>query len=143
MLLDTTKPRWSTGPWPASTVEAPDDETEAFELAQRIGASDVGSVTLDAVELGVEDLCRSYTATTPEEILGTVRRYRRAIAHLLDGRATLAERRRLMVLGGWVSLLAACVHVDLGSTFIKTSCGARRSGGAGSSCAGIGAGPFR
>ncbi len=100
-----------TAPEPAWTA---DDETEAFELAQRIEASDVGSVTLDAVELGVEDLCRSYTATTPGELLGTVRRYRRGVARLLDGRATLAERRRVMVLGGWVSLLAACVHVDLG-----------------------------
>src|SRR3989454_4632456 len=33
---------------------------------------------------------------------------------LLDARATLAQRRQLMVLGGWASLLAACVHVDLG-----------------------------
>src|SRR5437870_2628332 len=77
-------------------------------------ASDVGSVTLESLELGVENLCRSYTDTRPEELLGPVRRYRRAIGHLLGARATLAQRRRLMVLGGWVSLLAACVHVDLG-----------------------------
>jgi hypothetical protein len=32
---------------------------------------------------------------------------------LLDGRATLAQRRRLMVSGGWLSLLAATCLIDL------------------------------
>jgi transcriptional regulator with XRE-family HTH domain len=94
--------------------EPADHEREALELAQRIEASDIGSVTLEGLELGIDNLCRSYTTLRPEELLGPVRRYRAAVDRLLDARATLVQRRQLMVLGGWVSLLAACVHVDLG-----------------------------
>ncbi|MGH3622545.1 MAG: XRE family transcriptional regulator, partial [Sciscionella sp.] len=32
---------------------------------------------------------------------------------LLDARTTLAEHRRLLVVGGWLSLLGATVHIDL------------------------------
>src|SRR5258708_6778414 len=104
----------------AMHLERPGTLPLAELIAQRRQAmdlsptSDIGSVTLEGLELGIDNLCRSYTTARPEELLGPVRRYRGAVDRLLDARATLAQRRQLMVLGGWVSLLAACVHVDLG-----------------------------
>jgi transcriptional regulator with XRE-family HTH domain len=96
---------------------APDvthDEMEALELLQRVEASDVGPATLEGLTLAVDDLCRRYPITPPEVLLGWVRQYRHHVSRLLEARATLTQRRHLMVIGGWLSLLAACVHVDLG-----------------------------
>lgn len=47
----------------------------------------------------------------------------RQISSLLDGRATLVQRRRLLTAAGWLALLAATLHVDLGQ---RTAAGAAR-----------------
>jgi hypothetical protein len=39
--------------------------------------------------------------------------YLRYVGRLLDARMTLAEHRRLLVVGGWLSLLAATTLIDL------------------------------
>lgn len=88
--------------------------TELLELAARAEASDVGPTTLDLVDLSVEELARAYTRAPPADLLRTVRIRAREIGGLLDGRATLAQRRRLLVAAGWLALLAATLHVDLG-----------------------------
>jgi transcriptional regulator with XRE-family HTH domain len=88
--------------------------TELLELAARAEASDVGAVTLELVELSVDRLARSYTRVPPDELLRDVRTRARQIGRLLDGRATLAQRRRLITAAGWLALLAATLHVDLG-----------------------------
>jgi transcriptional regulator with XRE-family HTH domain len=90
-----------------------DAELEAIELGDRARSGDMSSATLDGLELQVHELCRRYTRVPPVDLLGDVRRCRRAIFGLLDARATLRQRRRLMVTAGWVSLLAACLHVDV------------------------------
>jgi hypothetical protein len=43
-----------------------------------------------------------------------VRTRARQVSSPLDGRATLAQRRRLLTAAGWLALLAATLHVDLG-----------------------------
>ncbi|MGH3671781.1 MAG: hypothetical protein ACRDSH_14280, partial [Pseudonocardiaceae bacterium] len=48
------------------------------------------------------------------ELLRDVRTSARQIGRLLDGRATLTQRRRLLIDAGWTALLAATLHVDLG-----------------------------
>ena len=101
------------GSEPAVHDEA-DDELEALELARRVDASDASPVTLDGLEAAVHGLCRSYATTQPLELLTSVRKHRRYVSSLLDARTTLAQRRQLMVTGGWLSLLAACVLTDLG-----------------------------
>lgn len=93
---------------------ADDLDVELLELNRRAEASDVGGSVLHAVDLAVADLARRYIRTPPAELLTMVRRRSRDVVRLLDGRATLAQRRRLLVAGGWLSLLAATVHVDLG-----------------------------
>lgn len=88
--------------------------SELLELAARAEASDVGPTTLDLMDLAVDELARAYTRAPPVELLRDVRSRASQIGALLDGRATLAQRRRLLVAAGWLALFAATLHVDLG-----------------------------
>ncbi|MFI1359231.1 helix-turn-helix domain-containing protein [Streptomyces sp. NPDC020898] len=90
-----------------------DDEMDAWELARRVQASDVGNATLERLEHTFDRLAMAYPRATPEDLLRQVRKHSGYVVKLLDGRKTLAEHRRLLVLGGWLSLLAATVHIDL------------------------------
>lgn len=91
----------------------PDDELDAFELARRVAASDVGADTLFQLEAAVDDLAVAYPSTAPPVLLYRVRRHLSYVATLLDAKKTLTEHRRLLVAGGWLSLLAATCHIDL------------------------------
>ncbi|MEU1786695.1 helix-turn-helix transcriptional regulator [Streptomyces sparsogenes] len=99
--------------WSISHDLADDDEQEAWELARRVEASDVGPQTLKRLECAFDDLATAYPVTPPQELLQRVRRHCSYVARLLDGRKTLAEHRRLLVVGGWLSLLGATLHIDL------------------------------
>jgi transcriptional regulator with XRE-family HTH domain len=97
----------------AAATQRADDETEAWELARLAEASDVGAATLDRIEQAVDGLAIAYPGTPPAELLGRVRQHLGYVARLLDARKTLAEHRRLLVAGGWLSLLAATCAIDL------------------------------
>lgn len=99
-----------------------DAELEAIELGNRARSGDVSAVTLEGLEIAVHDLCRRYTTVPPAELLDDVRRWRRTLFGPLDARATLRQRRRLMVAAGWLSLLAACLHVDMGQHAAAVAC---------------------
>jgi transcriptional regulator with XRE-family HTH domain len=92
-----------------------DDEIAALELARRAEASDIGSGTVERLELIVDDLAIAYPATPPADLLVRVRTHLGYIGRLLDARSTLSQHRRLLVSGGWLSLLAATCLVDLHS----------------------------
>jgi transcriptional regulator with XRE-family HTH domain len=94
-------------------VPAPGDEVSALELARHAAASDVGGATLGRLEQGVDDLAVSYPGTPPAELLVRIRGYLGYVIGLLDARKTLAEHHRLLVAGGWLSLLAATCLIDL------------------------------
>lgn len=99
---------------PAAAALVPgDDETEAWELARRAAATDIGVATIERLEQAVDELAIAYPGTPPAELLGRVRQYLGYVARLLDARKTLAEHRRLLVAGGWLSLLAATSAIDL------------------------------
>jgi hypothetical protein len=53
-------------------------------------------------------------ASRATELLHSVRTSAHQIGSLLDGRATLTQRRRLLTAAGWLALLASTLHVDLG-----------------------------
>ncbi|MEV6350912.1 hypothetical protein AB0M08_46855, partial [Actinoplanes sp. NPDC051851] len=55
----------------------------------------------------------SYATSPPVDLLSRVRRHLRYVDQLLAGRATLGRHRRLLVVGGWLSMLRATLHVDL------------------------------
>ncbi|GAB3808078.1 helix-turn-helix domain-containing protein [Micromonospora zhanjiangensis] len=92
---------------------APGNELKAWELARRVEASDVGTETVERLERAVDELAGAYPTTRPAELLTAVRAYLAYLPRLLDGRATLTTRRRLIVAGGWLALLRATVHIDL------------------------------
>lgn len=96
-----------------TTVLPGGDEIAALELARHAEASDVGNGTCERLELAVDDLATAYPSTAPAVLLPRVRDHLAYVTRLLDGRATLAQRRRLLVAGGWLSLLAATVLIDL------------------------------
>jgi hypothetical protein len=95
------------------TTMAEDDEFEALELARRVAASDVSTTTLTGLEEAFDRLAIAYQRTPPTVLLREVRRYLRYVGQVIDKRATLAQRRRLVVVGGWLSLLAATIDIDL------------------------------
>src|SRR2546425_5853781 len=90
-----------------------DDEMDAWELARRVQASDVGSATLERLERAFDGLAMAYPKADPAELLRHVRKHSAYVVKLLDGKKTLSEHRRLLVIGGWLSLLGATVHIDL------------------------------
>lgn len=106
---------WST---PAPSL---DDEVAAIELVRRVRASDVGDETLTRLELAFDELAMAYPVTPPAELLMRLRNHLAYVNTLMDGRTTLAERKRLIVVGGWLSLLAATVHVDLNQPAAATA----------------------
>lgn len=89
------------------------DEIAAIELARRAVASDVGDATCERIELAADGMAVAYHRTPPSELLPRVRAHLGYVTGLLDSRATLAQRRRLLVSGGWLSLLASTVLTDL------------------------------
>lgn len=97
---------------PSPAVLAGDDEIAAFELARRAGASDAGDGTCERLELAVDDLATAYPRTPPGDLLPRVRAHLGYVTGLLGGRVTLGQHRRLLVSGGWLSLLAATLLID-------------------------------
>jgi len=89
------------------------DELAAIELSRRAAASDVGGETLTRLEAAFDDLAIAYPVTPPSVLLVRLRQHLSYVEKLTDARKTLAEHRRLLVVGGWLSLLAATVHIDL------------------------------
>ncbi|WP_225994100.1 helix-turn-helix domain-containing protein [Actinomadura rudentiformis] len=98
----------------AVTHDALGETMETIELARRVAATDVGDETLVALEMTVDDLASAYPSSAPDELLARTRQHLAYVSQLMDARMTLAERRRLVVVGGWLSLLAATCDVDLG-----------------------------
>lgn len=99
-------------PWYAP-IATEDDELEALELMRRVDASDVGEETLQRLESIVDELAVAYPRTPPLVLLGRIRKHLGYVNRLFDGRKTLAEHQRLLVIAGWLSLLGATVHIDL------------------------------
>src|SRR5271155_1603989 len=89
------------------------DEIAALDLVRQAEASQVGSGTVEWLELAVDDLATAYPGTPSAVLLDRVRGYLGYVSRLLDARTTLAEHRRLLVVGGWLSLLAATTLIDL------------------------------
>lgn len=113
LIPDAYSPPHSRSGW--ITVAAPegDDEFDAFELARRVSASDVGNETLNRLEHAFDELAMKYPVSPPQELLKRVRKHSAYVSHLIDARMTLAEQRRLYVVGGWFQLLGATLHIDL------------------------------
>jgi transcriptional regulator with XRE-family HTH domain len=101
----------------AATMHTPaedtDAEIEAIELLRRVTASDVSHETLDRLEAATDRMATAYATTPPADLLPRVRRHLDYVTSLLDARSTLGQRRQLVVVGGWLALLRATLHIDL------------------------------
>jgi transcriptional regulator with XRE-family HTH domain len=89
------------------------DEIAALELGRLVETTEVGTGTVERLELAVDELAIAYPSTPSAELYGRLRGYLSYVSRLLDARMTLAEHRRLLVVGGWMSLLAATTLIDL------------------------------
>ncbi|HEY5834573.1 helix-turn-helix domain-containing protein [Streptomyces sp.] len=113
-LLTSDTPPATANAWITnSSTPFHDDELDAWELSRRVRASDVGTETLNRLERAFDDLAMAYPKSPPQTLLQRVRKHSAYVAQLLDARKTLAEHRRLLVVGGWFSLLGATLHIDL------------------------------
>jgi len=100
-------------PQPAMIRDDDDDEIAAVELGRLVEVTEVGTGTVERLELAVDELAIAYPSTPSAELYGRVRGYLRYVGGLLDARMTLGEHRRLLAVGGWLSLLAATTLIDL------------------------------
>lgn len=89
------------------------DEIAALELSRRVTASDIGNATLVQLEQAFDSLAVEYQMTPPSALLPRIRGHLGYVTQLMDSRKTLAEHVRLTAVGGWLSLLAATVNIDL------------------------------
>jgi transcriptional regulator with XRE-family HTH domain len=89
------------------------DEIDALELGRRVAASDLSAETLQRLEDAVDELASRYSSTPPDLLLPQVRQHLAYVSRLIEVRKTLGQHRRLLVAGGWLSLLGATVHIDL------------------------------
>ncbi|MBZ4321605.1 helix-turn-helix transcriptional regulator [Streptomyces huiliensis] len=113
LIPDAYAPTQPPSTWLTAVPPASDDEFDAYELARRVGASDVGKETLGRLESAFDELAMKYPVSPPQELLDRVRKHSVYVAHLMDARMTLAEQRRLHIVGGWFQLLGATLHIDL------------------------------
>lgn len=97
----------------ADGVPTDDDSLDALELARRVTASDVSTETLDRLEAAFDDLATCYGTARPDELLARTRHHLAYVNRLVDARKTLDQHRRLLVVGGWLSLLAGTISIDL------------------------------
>lgn len=118
---DFSSPPQTPHAWLAATEPNSDDEFDAIELARRVAASDVGKETLTRLENAFDELAMRYPKSPPQDLLERVRKHSAYVAHLMDARMTLAEQRRLYVVGGWFQLLGATLHIDLNQEHAATS----------------------
>ncbi|WP_432095856.1 helix-turn-helix transcriptional regulator [Streptomyces sp. bgisy100] len=121
LIPDTYAPPQLPNTWLAVTPPASDDEFDAYELARRVGASDVGKETLRRLENAFDELAMKYPVSPPQELLERVRKHSAYVAQLMTERMTLAEQRRLYIVGGWFQLLGATLHIDLSQDHAATA----------------------
>jgi hypothetical protein len=80
-----------------------DDEFDAYELARRAATNDVGNAALDGLEQAADRHAVAYQGTAPRLLLPDIRRHLHYVGQLIDKRATLDQRRRLLTVSGWLS----------------------------------------
>ncbi|HEV3292101.1 MAG TPA: helix-turn-helix domain-containing protein, partial [Streptosporangiaceae bacterium] len=98
---------------PGGVRAVAEDEIAALELTRHATASDVGAATVEQIEQAVDSLAVAYPGTPPTVLLARVRAHLGYVTGLLERRVTFAEHGRLLVAGGWLSLLAATCLIDL------------------------------
>jgi hypothetical protein len=98
-------------------------DLDLIELARRAEASDLGSGTLDLLNVAVDGMCGDYPGADAAALSARAGQHLRYVTRLLGGRVTLAQHRELLVLAGWLSALIACTCYDTGDAVAaRTAC---------------------
>lgn len=91
---------------------------ESAMFGQRWEESDLGSTTLEHLDLEVQRFGLSYLHTPPEQLFVQVRECRQRVSVMVAGRQTLGQRQHLCVVGGWLSGLMGSLALDLGDSTV-------------------------
>jgi tetratricopeptide (TPR) repeat protein len=91
-----------------------DEVAEAKALALHAEASDIGAGTMETIDQKVDRYCRDYPTTSPALLAPRIQRRLHEVKRLLSGKVTLSQHRHLLVAGGWLSVLLACLQFDMG-----------------------------
>jgi hypothetical protein len=102
-----------SGPQDLIVVQEPNSD-DVLELARQAEASDLGGGTLEVIDRTVDRFCRDYPTAAPSVLVPRVEQRLRFLVKLLDGKVTLGQHRHLLVAGGWLATLLACLQFDLG-----------------------------
>ncbi len=88
---------------------------DTLELVSRLQRSDMDEATLNALRFMADSLCSGYAAMPAEQLLDEGKVWLRKLTEAQGQRLTLSQHREVLVLGGWVALLLACVEYDTGN----------------------------
>jgi hypothetical protein len=88
---------------------------DTLELVSRLQRSDMDDATLNGLRVLSDTLCSEYPFTPAEQLLTEGRAWLDRITQALSQRLTLRQHREVLVLGGWITLLIACVEHDTGN----------------------------
>ena len=86
-----------------------------LELVSRLQRSDMDDATLNGLRVLSDTLCSEYPSTPANQLLTEGRAWLGRITQALSQRLTLQQHREILVLGGWITLLIACVEHDTGN----------------------------
>jgi transcriptional regulator with XRE-family HTH domain len=107
----------------ASPLLLPTEEAlDVLELARQAEASSLGAGTVETIDRAVDRFCREYPGTAPHLLIPSVGRRLGYISQLLRGRLTLTQHRALLVAGGWLTGLLACLQFDVGNREAAEAC---------------------
>jgi transcriptional regulator with XRE-family HTH domain len=91
-----------------------DSSIELIELMRQAESSDLGSGTIEALQVATDRLCRDYPTAAAPLLVNRSKRHLGYVTGLLNKRPTLRQHRELLVIGGWLAALLACVSYDAG-----------------------------
>jgi transcriptional regulator with XRE-family HTH domain len=100
------------------------DPVATLELVERLQASDLDPVTLEAIQQQVDKLCTDYSWADPHQLLVDASMWLNHLNQLRSGRVTMAEHHRILELAGWLTLLVGTLSFDIAD--LKAAEGARR-----------------
>ena len=87
-----------------------DGSDSTLELVERIRRSDLDRASLDTLTITVERLCSEYAFMPSADLRREGQEWMAKLVHLLDSRLTLAQHREVLVLAGWLALLAMALR---------------------------------
>ena len=87
---------------------------DTLELVSRLQRSDLDQATLDGLRIMAGRLCSEYPFIPGDQLVTEGRAWLGRVVSFRGQRLTLSQHREILVLGGWIALLLACVEYDTG-----------------------------